>query len=67
MMKANRNKLELAMAKACMSTAELQKAAEMPRPTLNNVISGKSAKPATIGRIARALGVHATEILETEN
>ena len=36
MMKANRNKLELAMAKACMSTAELQKAAEMPRPTLNN-------------------------------
>ena len=35
MMKANRNKLELAMAKACMSTAELQKAAEMPRPTLN--------------------------------
>lgn len=71
MMKANRNKLELAMAKACMSTAELQKAAEMPRPTprptLNNVISGKSAKPATIGRIARALGVDVTEILETEN
>ena len=63
-MKANRNKLELAMAKACMSTAELQKAAEMPRPTLNNVISGKSAKPATIGRIARALGVDVTEILE---
>ena len=66
-MKANRNKLEIAMAKACMSTAELQKAAEMPRPTLNNVISGKSAKPATIGRIARALGVDVTEILETEN
>ena len=43
MMKANRNKLELAM------------------------ISGKSAKPATIGRIARALGVDVTEILETEN
>ena len=57
MMKANRKKLELAMAKACM----------MPRPTLNNVISGKSAKPATIGRIARALGVDVTEILETEN
>ena len=55
------------MAKACMSTAELQKTAEMPRPTLNNVISGKSAKPATIGRIARALGVDVTEILETEN
>ena len=56
-MKANRNKLELAMAKACMSTAELQKAAEMPRPTLNNVISGKSAKPATIGASQERLGL----------
>ena len=27
-MRANRNKLELAMAKACMNTADLQKAAE---------------------------------------
>ena len=66
MMKANRNKLELAMAKACMSTAELQKAAEMPRPTLNNVISGKSAKPATIGRIARALGVKGVDDMSVE-
>ena len=46
-MKTNRKKLELAMARACMNTEDLQKAAEMPRPSLNNVISGKSARPAT--------------------
>ena len=47
-MRANRNKLELAMAKACMNTADLQKAAEMPRPTVNSVVSGKNSRPGTI-------------------
>ena len=65
-MKTNKKKLELAMARACMNTKDLQKAAEMPRPSLNNVISGKSARPATIGRIARALGVDVTEIIDEE-
>lgn len=65
-MKTNRKKLELAMARACMNTEDLQKAAEMPRPSLNNVISGKSARPATIGRIARALGVDVAEIIEED-
>lgn len=65
-MKTNKKKLELAMARACMNTEDLQKAAEMPRPSLNNVISGKSARPATIGRIARALGVDVTEIIDEE-
>lgn len=63
-MKANRKKLELAMAKACMSTAELQKAADMPRPTVNSVICGRSVKPATLGRIAKALDVDVEELLE---
>ena len=65
-MKTNKKKLELAMARACMNTEDLQKAAEMPRPSLNNVISGKSARPATLGRIARALGVDVTEIIDEE-
>ena len=65
-MKTNRKKLEIAMARACMNTEDLQKAAEMPRPSLNNVISGKSARPATIGRIARALGVDVTDIIDED-
>lgn len=63
-MKANRKKLELAMAKACMNTEDIQTVSQMPRPTINNVICGKSVRPATIGKIAKALNVDVTEILE---
>lgn len=65
-MKANRKKLELAMARACMSTADLVKTSAMPRPTVNNVIVGKNVSPATLGRVARALDVDVTDILEVE-
>lgn len=63
-MKVNKQKLELAMARACMNADDLQRTTEMPRPTVNNVISGKSVRPATLGRIAKALNVDVTEILE---
>ena len=63
-MKVNRRKLEIAMANACMNAADLQRAADMPRPTLNNVITGKSARTATVGRIAKALCVDVAEIIE---
>ena len=65
-MKADRKKLEIAMANACMNTEDVQKATELPRPTLNNVISGRNVRPGTIGRVAKALGVDVTEILEEE-
>ncbi|MBS6376681.1 MAG: helix-turn-helix domain-containing protein [Clostridium sp.] len=52
------------MARACVNTDDLQRAAEMPRPTVNNVISGKSVRPATLGRIAKALKVDVTEIID---
>lgn len=65
-MKVDRQKLELAMARACMSTSDLVKAAEMPRPTFCNILAGKGVRPGTVGRLARALGVDVTEILETE-
>lgn len=63
-MKANRKKLELAMAKACMNTEDIQTVSQMPRPTINNAICGKSVRPATIGKIAKALNIDVTEILE---
>lgn len=68
-MKADRKKLELAMARACMNTADLVKMSEMsamPRPTVNSVIMGRSVRPATIGRIARALDADVTDIIEVE-
>ncbi|MCI8827541.1 MAG: helix-turn-helix transcriptional regulator [Ruminiclostridium sp.] len=65
-MKADRNKLELALARACMTPESLSEEAKMPRPTVNNVITGRSVRPATLGRIARALGVDVAEIIEKE-
>ena len=65
-MKANRKKLELAMARACMSTGDLVKKSAMPRQTVNNVIRGRDVRPATIGKIARALDVDVADILEVE-
>lgn len=63
-MKADRAKLELALARACMTPKSLTVAAEMPRPTVNNVITGRGVRPATLGRVARALGVDVADIIE---
>ena len=63
-MKANRERLEMAMARACMSMPELARLADMPRPTLNGVFSGRNVRPATLGKVARALGVQVEDLLE---
>ena len=65
-MKANINKLRLAMARACMNPQDLAKAAEMPPQTVNGVLRGRGVRPATLGRIAKALGVDVVEILKEE-
>ena len=56
--------LQIAMARNCMNTVDLQKTTGMPRPTVDNVVSGKNVRPGTVGRIAKALGVDVTEIIE---
>ena len=63
-MKVNRKKLELAMARACMTSDDLANVAGIPRPTVNNAITGRNVRPSTVGHIARALGVDVTEIIE---
>lgn len=63
-MKANRKKLELAMARACVNAHEIAAQAEMPQPTVMNVLAGRSVKPRTLGRVAKVLGVDVTEIIE---
>lgn len=62
----DRKKLELAMARACMNSADLPTAAGLPRPTVQNAIVGKSVRPGTLGRIAKALGVDPAELLREE-
>ena len=65
-MVADKSKLQLAMARACMNPQDLAKAAGMPPQTLNGVLRERSARPGTIGRIAKALGIDVAEIIKEE-
>ncbi len=62
-MTADKKKLETVMARQCMNASDLQKATNMPRPSINNVISGRSVLPATLGKVAKALHVDVLDIL----
>ena len=66
-MRANREKIEIAMARKCMNTAELIAATQMPRATVVKVVNCREVRPATIGRVAKALCVDVTELLEDES
>ena len=66
-MKANHERLTIAMARACMDPQDLARAAKMPPQTVNGVLRGRRIRPATIGRVARALGCDVTDILEMES
>lgn len=63
-MRIDKRKLEIAMARAQLNRDTLARKAGMPIPTVCNVYSRGSCKPATAGRIAAALGVDVTEIIE---
>ena len=52
-MKLDREKFSIARARACMGQKDFEKA-----------MSGRSLKPETLGKIAKALNVDVTEILE---
>lgn len=65
-MKANKKALLLAMARACVGRKEISEKAGMPEMTVKNVLDGRSVRPATLGKVARALGVDPLEIMEQE-
>ena len=62
-MRIDRNKLKLAQARAMLGNKELAATAKISANTL--VTAGKvNVMPATVGKIAKALGVDVTEIIE---
>lgn len=65
-MKANRRKVELIMAIACLNTSILAKLTGMPRMTVYNVISGRGVTTVSMGKVAKALGVSVEDILEED-
>ncbi|MCI8319071.1 MAG: hypothetical protein HFG96_11335 [Lachnospiraceae bacterium] len=62
-MKLNKTKYELVRARTCKGQKDIV-AAGVPRGTLCRIISGAEARPETLGRIAKELGVDVTEIIE---
>ncbi len=65
-MKINVNKLSIAMARAETNFSELANSSNVSRPTLSYIKNGKSCRPDVAAKIAAALGVDVTEIIETE-
>jgi transcriptional regulator with XRE-family HTH domain len=64
-MKLNPNKLDICMADACMSVDELAEKSGVSKNTLYSYRRGmKNPRGVTVGRIAKALGVKAVEIID---
>lgn len=64
-MKVDFQKLQIAMANACMNKGDLAAAVGISRISISKYFSGqRQPSPKTIGRIAKALNVSVTEIIE---
>lgn len=63
-MKLNYQKTQMAMARACMTIPDIIEATGLPATTVRGAFKRQSTKPATIGRIAKALGVDPADIVE---
>ena len=61
-MKIDREKYMLARARACMGQKDLE-AIGIPKGTLCRALK-EDVRPETVGKIARALGVDVTDIIE---
>lgn len=58
------NKIAVAMARKRFTKTSLAEAAGMSRNRLNVILNSKKVTPVAVGRIAKALGVDVTEIIE---
>lgn len=65
-MKTSKSKLNIALARKQWNQRDLRDNAIVSAQTILNLNKGKSVMPATVGKIAAALGVDVTEIIEDE-
>ena len=65
-MKISKNKLNIALARKQWNQRDLRDNAIVSAQTILNLNKGKSVMPATVGKIAAALGVDVTEIIEDD-
>ena len=65
-MRANKQKIELAMARECINRKVLAKKSGLPEATVRNVIIGREVRPHTLGAVARVLKADPTDLIEQE-
>ena len=63
-MKIEQSKFELALAKARLTKAGLAGKAGISAATITKLLAGNNSTPITVGKIAAALGVDVSEIVE---
>ena len=64
-MKINKQKLQLAMANACLNMDDLAILANVSRVSISKYLSGlRNPKPKTIGKIAKALNVPVENLID---
>ncbi|MBD5089248.1 MAG: helix-turn-helix domain-containing protein [Clostridiales bacterium] len=65
-MKTNKIKMQIAMARAKMTSGKLSELTGLSRTSTGRMISGAECKPHNVGIVAEALGVDVTELIDTE-
>ena len=65
-MQIDHKKLQLLMARRCVVRKKLAEMAGVTPLTISMVISGRNARPSTVGLIAKALCVDPSEIIKEE-
>ncbi len=63
-MRLNRDKIDIAMSKKKKTVVQLAQDYGVSRSRMNIILNSSKATPATVGRLADALGVDVTEIIE---
>ena len=62
-MKISKIKLEIALANECMNPYELCKKANIQQQTYRRIASNGECKPATVGKVAKALNVKVEDLV----
>ncbi len=63
-MKLSREKLDIQIAKNCITVPELAKNYGVSAQRIRMILNSKKVAPVTAGKLAKALGCDVTEILE---
>lgn len=63
-MKIDEKKLELELARKCMSISDLTRASNISRTTIYQILDGRSTGTAVAGKIAKAMGVDILDIIK---